>query len=92
LTVKFYPVFMNLFLFIFQGLFLIGVKIPVSDYMVFFVSQCYLFNREVWVLSKIFKLCAWHRIMLLNMTVCLTLQLLYTLNLIDARYPYITIY
>lgn len=89
--IKYYPVVMNIYLLIAMGLYLLDIDINISKYIYTILGQSFITNIILYYLSVKFKLCEWHRILIINMTLCLLLETLHNWNLLDWDYSYLTI-
>lgn len=89
--IKYYPVVMNVYILITMVICMIGFDINISHYTYTFIGQSFITNIILYFFSIKFKMCAWHRILIINMTICLLLETLHNFNLIKWEYSYLVV-
>lgn len=89
--IKYYPVAMNIYISIVMGLYILDIDVNISKYVFTFIGQSFITDLSLFILSIKFKMCIWHRILIINMGICLALETLYNYKLIAVDYPYAVI-
>ena len=75
--IKYYPVILNLYILIISALQLLGINVYIDEYIYTFIGQSFILNLLIAILSKKFRFCLWHRLLIYNMSFCLLLETLY---------------
>lgn len=88
LITKYYPIVVNIYIATIMVLSLIGIN---NNILYVLLGQTFLLNRQQFLLSKIFNLCSWHRILIYSQTACLILETLTLFNFKINNYIYIVL-
>jgi len=78
----------NLYIILVMVLCIFDIKSP-AIYL--FIGQSFYYNRILWILSKKFNFCLWHRILIFNMSIALVMEVVYNLGVKINYYLYICI-
>lgn len=71
-----------------MGLYVIGIDLNLSGHLYTFIGQSFITNLVLYFFSVKFKMCGWHRVLIINMTSCLLLETLYNFKVIRWDYSY----
>lgn len=88
--VRIYPILMNAYILAIVILCLAGMYRDWQTMLFYpFVGQSFIFNLLLYLVSKPLRFCFWHRILILNMSFCLFLELLMNVGIVITAYLYI---
>lgn len=79
--VRIYPIILNVFIVLLCIEGFIGVDV-ISSHLYTFIGQSYLTIALLWALSKQLKFCSWHRILLINMFINLSIETITNFGLV----------
>ena len=86
--IKYYPIIVNIYILFAMAGCLMEIRSPA---LYLFIGQSFYYNRILWLASKEFKFCSWHRVLIFSMTTVLVMELLYNYGIYINFYLYICI-
>ena len=89
--VKYYPILVNIYILIIMLTYVSGVRINVSTYLYTYIGHSFYVDAVFILLSIVFKFCVWHRLLIVNMMLCLAIETLTNYNIYIKNYVYIMI-
>ena len=89
--IKYYPIILNLYILLLSALQLLGVSVSFDGMIYTFIGQSFILNILILILSKKFRFCLWHRLLIYNMSFCLLLETLYNFGIEVKNSTYIVV-
>lgn len=89
--IKYYPIIINLYILILMVFYVLGFHVDLNRFLYVALGHGLYANFIIFGISKIFKFCIWHRLLLINMSSCLILEGLRQYGFNINNLPYIVV-
>jgi len=89
--IKYYPILLNIYILFSILLYFGDVCDNISYYSYTFLGQSFYLNLLVLLLSFKFRFCIWHRLLIYNMSFCLSLETIHNYGVNVSNHIYIVV-
>lgn len=89
--VKYYPIVINIYILTLMILYVLDIPVNLNRFLYIPLGHGLYANLIIFGMSKMFRFCVWHRLLLINMSACLMLEGLRQYNFNINNLPYIVI-